>query len=81
MKKFNINDTMYVQITEQGWNYLKETVGADYIKHCIESRKVEIDGEAWYKLQCWGAFDIMPPNFGGLNRFMSNVMFNDDDLK
>ena len=42
MKKFNINDYMYIQINENGWEHLKKTVGGDYIKHCIESRKVEV---------------------------------------
>jgi hypothetical protein len=81
MKKFNINHTMYVQITAEGWEYLHDTVGDEYIKHCIESRKVKINGETWYELQCWGAFDVMPPNFGSRNRFMSNVMFKDNELE
>ena len=39
MKKFNINEYMYIQITEDGWKYLRETVGESYIEACVESRK------------------------------------------
>ena len=38
MKKFNINDHIYIQITEHGWKHLKKTVGDDYIKHCIDNK-------------------------------------------
>jgi hypothetical protein len=31
MKKFNLNNYVFVQITEYGWEKLKETVGNDYI--------------------------------------------------
>jgi len=30
MKKFNINDYMYIQITEEGRKHLKKTVGDEY---------------------------------------------------
>lgn len=80
MKKFNINNTMYVQITAEGFKYLRDTVGDDYIKSCVETYKKEINGEIWYELQCWAAFDIMPPNFGGRMKFLSNVMFRDKDI-
>ena len=53
MKKFNINDHMYIQINKNGWEYLKETVGDNYIKHSIESRKVVIENNL-----CWVMFEI-----------------------
>ena len=31
MKKFNLNDYMYIQITEEGWRHLEKTVGIEYI--------------------------------------------------
>lgn len=80
MKKFNINNYMYIQITDDGWKHLRETVGEDYIKVCIESRKVEINNEIWYKLQCHNAFDLMPISIGSRVLFNTNVMFDDKDL-
>lgn len=81
VKKFNINNHMYIKITSAGWQHLRKTVGEDYIKHCIESKKVEIDNEIWYKLQCWDAFNLLPSNFGGQPLFETNVMFDDTSLK
>jgi len=80
MKKFNINDYMYIQITDIGWQQLKKTVGEDYIKNCIESRKVEIENETWYRLQCHNVFELFPIRFGGKTLFKTNVMFDDDEL-
>jgi hypothetical protein len=81
MKKFNINNTMYVQITEEGWEHLRNTLEPDYIKICIESRMIEIEGEIWYDLQCWEVFNLLPVTFGKRPLFKSNVMFNENDLK
>lgn len=81
MKKFNINDYIYIQITEAGWKHLKETVGDEYIKNCIESRKVIYDNVVWYRLQCHEVFSLLPINFGGKVTFNSNVMFDDNALK
>ena len=80
MKKFNINHDIYIQINETGWNHLKETVGAGYIKDCIENRKVEINGDVWYKLQCHQVFDLFPINFGRIPFFNLNVMIDDENL-
>lgn len=49
---FNINGYMYIQITEKGFEHLQNTVGDEYIKNCIENRKIDVGGETWYKLQC-----------------------------
>lgn len=78
MKKFNINEYMYIKITEAGWQHLRQTVGEDYINACIKipAYEKEIEGEKWYRLQCWVCFDLMPPNFGGQALFESNVMFD-----
>ena len=82
MKKFNINHHIYIQITETRWRHLRETVGEDYIKHCIdrEPYKVEIDGEIWYKLQAHSVFELLPINFGSQPTYNTNVMFEDKDL-
>jgi hypothetical protein len=82
MKEFNINDYMYIQITEDGWEHLKKTVGIEYINACIDKpsyRKI-INGETWYRLQCWNCFDLMPLNVGGKILFMPAVMFDDESL-
>ena len=62
MKKFNINEYIYIQITDDGWKHLKETVGDEYINHCIdtETYKKEIDGEVWYRLQAHEVFSLLP---------------------
>ena len=80
MKKFNINEYMYIQITENGWKHLKKTVGQEYIDLCIEIRKVEVNKETWYRLQCHHVFDLFPINFGGQPMFNTNVMFDDEAL-
>ena len=83
MKKYNINEYIYIQITESGWKHLEKTVGEEYIKHCIKAPSYEklIEGETWYRLQCWGVFDLFPSNFGGQPLFNTNVMFDDEALK
>ena len=83
MKKFNLNDYMYIHITDEGWNHLEKTVGIDYINACIKTPHYThvINGETWYRLQCWRCFDLMPPDFGGRALFNTNVMFDDEALK
>ena len=71
---------MYIQITDTGWQHLKQTVGDDYIKHCIEPYKTIIDGETWHKLQAHEVFDLLPINSGGNLTYKTNVMFDDNDL-
>lgn len=80
MKKFNINNYMYIQITEEGWKHLQNTVEPNYIKTCIENRKIEIKNEIWYKLQCHNVFSLFPVNIGSLLMFSTNVMFDEEDL-
>ena len=81
--KLNLNDYMYIQITEEGWRHLEKTVGVDYINNCIKTPNYThiINGETWYRLQCWSCFDLMPPNFGGKQLFNTNVMFDDEAFK
>lgn len=81
MKEFNINSYMYIQIKDNGWEHLKKTVGDDYIKHAIKPRRVEINGEYWYKLQCYTVFELLPIKFGTATMFNTNVMFDSDSLK
>lgn len=81
MKKFNLNDYMYIQIKQNGWDMLNNTVGKDYIKHCIEPYKVNIENKEWYKLQAHVVFDLFPINYGGTSMINTNVMFDDSDLQ
>lgn len=80
MKKFNINDHMYIQITEEGWRHLHRTVGEDYIKHCIKPHSIKIDNKVWFRLQTHSVFDLLPINFGSNALFNTNVMFDDNEL-
>lgn len=83
MKKFNINDYIYIQITELGWKHLKETVGHDYIKHCIdtESYRKEIGGQIWYRLQAHHAFELLPTTDNSKILYNTTIMIDDSALK
>ena len=78
MKRFNINNDIYIQISEDGWTHLKKTVGNEYITHCIKNREVIIDGDCWYRLQCHAVFELFPINYGGQQFFNTNIMFDDN---
>ena len=80
MKKFNINDYIYIQITEQGWTFLRKTKEIDYIQFCIESMKIEIENVTWYRMQCHAVFDLFPINFGGQPMFNTNIMIDDESI-
>ena len=82
MKKFNINDYIYIQITEKGWTHLRNTVGDDYITHYIKALGYQkyINGESWYRLQCHQVFGIFPIQFGNHIFFNSNIMIDDLSL-
>lgn len=77
MKKFNINDCFYVQITEEGWKHLRANNDPQYIRFAIENHKVEIEGEIYYKLQCYQAFDLMPISFGNKPLFKTTVLIDE----
>ena len=77
MKKFNINDSIYIEITEEGWRHLRKTVGQDYINTCILTRRYLINGVEMYRLQCWSAFDLLPANFGGQPLFKTTILISE----
>lgn len=79
MKKFNINHYIYIQITDYGWKHLEKTVGDEYIKFCIENKKIEINNEIWYKLQMHEAISLFPINFGDYPFYNTTIMFDDDN--
>ena len=83
MKKFNINEYIYIQITKQGWDHLEKTVGADYILHWIKAPEHEavIDGKIWYRLQMHEVFSLLSNPVGGPLYFGTEIMFVDKDLK
>lgn len=78
MKKFNINCDIFIQINDNGWEYLENTVGLEYIKHCVKPYAREIDGEIWYQLQCWKVFELFPIQFAKPPMINTNIMFNDN---
>lgn len=51
LTKFNLNNYIFVQITQYGKEWLIDNSGMDFWENVIESRKVIIDGEEWYELQ------------------------------
>lgn len=79
MIKFNINNYIYIQITEAGWKHLRKTVGDDYINHCIDKEpyRKEIDGETWHRLQAHEVFTLLPVKVLGTMLFNTNIMFDD----
>jgi len=81
-KKFNINDHIYIQITELGFKYLENTVDKDYIKHCITapSYKKEINGEIWYRLQMHNVMTLFPVGLNSQILFNTNILIEDKDL-
>ena len=83
MKKFNINDCIYIQITEPGWKHLMKTVGKDYIKHCIKIPAYEkvINDEKWYRLQVHNVFELFPITGSNVMLFKTTVMIDDETLK
>ena len=58
--KLNINDSVYIHITTDGWLHLINTVGGGYIKSCIEPYKRWIDGKQYFKLQMHSVFELLP---------------------
>ena len=80
MKKFNINAYVYIQITEEGWAHLEKTQPSDYVNVCIKPRLVKIDGEIWYKLQCWTVFELFPVGMGLKHFFNINILIDDDEF-
>lgn len=83
MKKFNLNDRICIQITKEGWNHLRDTVGHEYIKCSIDNEhyRVEIEGEVWYSLQAHEVFSLLPIDFGGKPLYNTNIMIEDKHLE
>ena len=78
--KFNINEYMYIRITDKGWQHLMETVGDKYIKHCISTKEVIIDSIVWHRLQAHAVFSYFPDSFGSMPYYNTTVMFDNKDL-
>ena len=82
MKTFNINHYIYIQITDKGWAYLKNTVGQEYIDACIDKEhyRKTIDGQTWYKLQAHQVFELMPMLGNNEILYGTNIMIEEKDL-
>jgi len=81
MKEFNINDYIYVKITENGWEHLRKTQSDEYIRHCIINKRKVINGENWYRLIAHSAFQDLPTGMGTTLKFMPTIMIEDSYLK
>ena len=81
MKKFNINNIMYLRILPPGWNYIKREYGGEYVEQCIKPNKVMINDKEYYAMQCWDVFNTLPASLGFDMLFEPNILFADSDLK
>jgi hypothetical protein len=75
----NVNDSTYVQITDEGWKFLRDTVGEDYIRTFIEPKAVELNGDLWYRLRLWTCFELFPANIGD-EKFCTRILFERTDI-
>ena len=82
-RKFNINNYIYIQITELGWKHLQKTVGEDYIKHCIKTEPYEVivNGETWYRFQAHHVMRILHGGSGFNLLYNPTVMFDESELQ
>lgn len=80
MKKFNINDNIYVQITDAGWIHLMTTVGSTFINNSILPYKKMVNDEVYYKLQCHSVFDLLQAPMGSPLLFNTTVLISNDSL-
>lgn len=79
MTKFNINDYIFIEIADSGWQHLLSTVGDVYIANCIMPNRHIINGTTYYKLQCHEAFSLMPVRFGKEPMFKPNILLGEDN--
>jgi hypothetical protein len=80
MKQFNINDYIYIQITEEGWAHLAKTVSKCYVENCIKDNRIKIKNDIWYKLQCHEVFSLFPIRLWAPPLFSPRIMFDDGSL-
>ena len=82
MIKFNINDHIYIKITDAGWKYLRETVGQQYIDSCIDRPpyKYNIDNESWYRLQAHSVFELLPVQGTGVILYSTTILLDEHEL-
>jgi hypothetical protein len=64
MINFNLNNYVLIQIFPLGWEILEKEYGSDYIKYCIKSYAVDIEGETWYRLQLWQVMNMFGEHIG-----------------
>ena len=81
MKRFNLNDKMYIQINDKGWEYLKNTKRIDYINVVIGRNAVTIENELWYELQGHEVFNLFGGSLFHNEPIGIDIMFNNEDLK
>lgn len=82
MINFNINHYIYIQITDEGWRYLRQTVGDEYIKSCITSPGYVriVEGETWYRLQMHSVFSLFPVVYGKRLYFKPTIIIDTENV-
>lgn len=81
MKKFNINNTMYIHILPKGWEHLYHKYGYEYVEKCIKPLKAMIGDKEYYAMQCWDVFITLPACVGMDTLFEPDVLFKDSELE
>jgi hypothetical protein len=75
MITFNLNNYIYVEITDIGWKHLQDTVRPEYIEHCIDPYKRIIDEKVYYKLQAHRVMQLFGNGFqGSVGPINSNIL-------
>lgn len=78
MKQYNINEYIYIHITERGWEYLNNIWGSDHVKKYIEPYNKVINGKVYHQMQCHVAFNDLPTRENGKGVLFEPTIFIDD---
>lgn len=81
MKRFNLNDKMYVQITPEGHEHLKNTKRLEYINAVIGRSAVAINNELWCELQGHDVLNLFGGKISHQSPIKMNIMFDEEDLR
>lgn len=78
MKQFNINDDIYIHITDMGWKYLTMKHGCGYVEKYIKPYSKVINDKIYHKMQCHEVFNILPTSENSKGVLFEPVIFIDE---